>query len=313
MKDRILIFGNGQIGKMYFTYFKKHCESFNCDADITDIEEVRRQVDIIKPTVVINTAAKTNLEWCENNKLDTFNTNVLGAENIARVCEEKGIYFIHFSSGCIFESKDENDIKTEESLPSPASYYAYTKVWSEQMIKYRHPDLKYLILRPRQPISAEVSYKNMLMKLLTFTQFIDNPNTGTSLEDLMEWTKVLIEKRYTGTLNVANTGWMTPYGIAVLLREFILPELPIEKITKSALDDITPVKRVDAVLDVSKLTNIMGGFVKPFDSRVIETVIELGDNIKKTDKKILKEEFNKVMEQTKLRAVPNKAWKRLLK
>jgi hypothetical protein len=44
----------------------------------------------------------------------------------------------------------------------------------------------------------------MLVKFLTFTRFIDVPNTGTVIKDLMGWTDQIIQKQVTGTLNVAN-------------------------------------------------------------------------------------------------------------
>ena len=246
MSDKILIFGNGQLGNFYQRHFTKTGvdSQIAVGADITVPEQVLKAIEDYQPTVVINTAAKTNLEWCAKNKLDAFNINVLGANNIAEVCDQKGVYFIHLSSGCIMASVDENDAKNEESAPNPISYYSWTKVWSENMIGFKKgPNFKYLILRPRQPVSAEINYKNMLLKLLTFTKFIDTPNSGTVIEDLMDWTSIVIDKRITGVLNVANKGWTTPYNIGLLLKKYVLPELPVNKIEKSEQNLATKLKK----------------------------------------------------------------------
>lgn len=314
--DRILIFGNGQIGNFYIDYFKSHGVNAIIaeNTDITKPEEIQAAVNEFKPTVIINTAAITNLEWANRNRLETFNVNVLGADNIASVCDRNNIYFVHFSSGCIFESMDENDAKAETASPSPAAFYSWTKVWSEELVRFKKsPNLKFLVLRPRQPVSAQVSAKNMLIKLLTFTQFIDTPNAGTVIEDLMEWSYALINQRYTGTLNVANEGWSTPYRIALLLQKHVLPSLPIEKISKAKLDELTPNKRVDTILDISKLKTIPGISVTKYEQRLEEIIIKLAENFKTVDKDIVNQALNTTVEASKQRAVVNNVWSSLLR
>ena len=314
--DRILIFGDGQIGNFYLEYFfKKGIEAkISIGTDITKIEQVQAAVTDYKPSVVINTAAITNLEWANKNRLETFNVNVLGADNIAQVCDKNNVYFVHFSSGCIFESVDANDAKFETDLPAPAAFYSWTKVWSEELVRFqKSPNLKFMILRPRQPVSSQVSAKNMLLKLLTFTQFIDTPNTGTVIEDLMDWTYTLINQRFTGVINVANEGWSTPYRIALLLKKHILPDLPIEKISKATLDGITPNKRVDTILNVDLLKSIPGINVKTYEERLEEIIVQLSNNFKTVDAKIVNEALNTTVEASKQRAVVNEVWKKLLR
>jgi dTDP-4-dehydrorhamnose reductase len=314
MSEKILIFGNGQIGNFYYNFFKKkNIESKLSKCDITKADEISKEVQQFNPTVVINTAAKTNLEWCENNKLEAFNVNVLGANNIAEICDKNEIYFIHFSSGCIFESKHENDKKDEYSNPEPAAYYSLTKVWAEQLIQFnKSKSFKYLILRPRQPISAEINYKNMLIKFLTFTKFVDTPNTGTVIEDLMEWTLELLETKPVGVLNIANEGFTTPYKIAKLLKKYVLPELPIEKISKKELDKLTPNRRVDTILDVTKLKNLVNE-VKSYEQRMEEVIKKLAQNFATADIDHIKTQLDLTVKQSKQRTVVNNVWKNLLK
>ena len=316
MQEKILIFGNGQIGNAYLNYFIKQgiTSKIAQNTDITDKSAVQKIISKFQPTVVINTAAKTNLEWCEQNKLAAFNVNVLGADNIAQVCAQNNIYFIHFSSGCIFESANDQDAKKETDPAAPAVFYSWTKVWSEQLIqKFKKPTgFKYLILRPRQPVSASVHHKNMLIKMLTFTKFIDTPNTGTVIEDLIDWTKKLIKLKPIGILHVANEGWTTPYQIALLLKKYLLPQLPIEKISKAQLDKLTPNKRVDTVLNVEKLTGF-GIEVKPYRDRIEEVIKQLAKNIKAAPKKYLAEELTTTAEQSRQRTIVNEVWQNLLK
>lgn len=312
MDKRILIFGNGQIAHFYENFYKdKSVELSVAQADVTKLDEVRAAIEAFKPTVVINTAAKTNLEWCGNNRLEAFDVNVLGAGNIAKACDETGVYLIHFSSGCIFSSVDGKDEKTEESLPNPSSYYGWTKVWSEEIVAFeRSSGFKYLILRPRQPVSAQLNHKNMLTKMLTFSKFVDTPNSGTVIEDLMEWTDQLIDKQVTGVLHVANSGWTTPYNIGLMIKEYILPDLNPEKIEKAELDKMTPNTRVDTVLGIQKLESL-GIAVTPYEQRLREIIQQLGENIKNTDKSEVKAQLEQTAEASRQRTVLNDVYESL--
>lgn len=309
MEKRILIFGNGQIANFYRRYYEnKGVDLSIAEADITKLEDVQAAIANYNPTVVINTAAKTNLEWCGNHRLEAFNVNVLGAGNIAKACDEAGVYLIHFSSGCIFSSADGKDIKTEESLPNPSSYYGWTKVWSEQMVAFeRSPQFKCLILRPRQPVSAQLNHKNMLTKMLTFSKFVDTANSGTVIEDLMVWTDELIDRQATGVLHVANSGWTTPYNIGLMIKEYILPDLEPEKIKKAELDKMTPNTRVDTVLGVDKLESL-GIHPTPYEQRLREIIQQLGENIKNTNKEEVRAQLEQTAEASRQRTVLNEVY-----
>lgn len=319
MTKKILIFGSGQVGKFYLNYFTGKdvpvslAQKDGKNVDIRNAEAVAAAIDAFKPTVVINTAAKTSLEWCGEHRLEAFDVNVLGAATLAKVCDEKGVYFIHFSSGCIYSSVDGKDAKKETDAPNPAAYYGWNKVWAEEMIMFeRSKDFKCLILRPRQPVSAQLSPKNMLVKMLTFSKFIDTPNSGTVIEDLMDWTDQLIDKQVTGVLHVANSGYTTPYTIGQMIKEFILPGLEPEKITKAQLDEMTPNTRVDTVLNVDKLIGL-GIEVKPYEQRLREIVSQLGENIKKADKAEVKSILEETVAATRQRSVPNNVFESLYK
>jgi dTDP-4-dehydrorhamnose reductase len=313
-EDRVLIFGDGQIGNFYLDHFREIGVEAKIarDVDITKPDQVAGEMDEYRPSVVINTAAKTNLEYCAKNRLDTFETNTLGADVVAKACDERGIYNIFFSSACIYESKDENDLKTEKDSPKPGAYYSWTKVWAENLLGFEKSDnFKNLIIRPRQPISAKVHHKNTILKMLTFTKAIDTPNTITVLEDLMEWTDVFIEKRITGAVNCANPGWTTPYRICSLLKDKLLPDMELTKITKEELDKITPNRRVDVVLDVTHLETIVGK-VKSCDERMPLLIDEFVNNFKNDNQESVKEQVATTIEQTKQRAPTNKAIEELL-
>ncbi|MCK5460188.1 hypothetical protein KAI52_03670, partial [Candidatus Parcubacteria bacterium] len=64
-------------------------------------------------------------------------------------------------------------------------------------------------------------------------------------------------------------------------------------------------------LNVDKLKN-MGIEVKPYKERLKEIIKLLGENIKKADKKFLKQELEKTAKFSKTRTKVNDTWKNLV-
>lgn len=308
---KILIFGHGQLGTVYKEYFDKKPREWQAEfaegVDICDLEAVRQALIQLKPEVVLNVAAQTNLDWCEVNQLECVRVNTLGADNVGRACQEAGIYLVHMSSGCIQESKTADEIHSEEDSPNPLSFYSWTKVWAENLLLDRQQGrgigadigkpLKILILRPRQLLSAKINPRNALAKMLTYNQFVDTPNSCTVIEDLLWATAELIKKNITGVYNVVNPGVTTPYEIVLLLKEIIKPEMKIELISKEELNKMTLAKRIDSVLSVKKL-EALGIRLPEIRVRLREVIAELGENLKGSQGA---EIMKKVEEETKLK------------
>lgn len=279
----ILITGNGQLGAAYREYFLARgvlVTNTNSEIDIRNEATMKRVVADVNPDLIIHTAAKTNIDWCEQNKMECFEINTLGADVIGKICQEKNIYLTHISSGCILESKSAEDIQDETVIPSPLCFYSWTKVWAEELLLHRtrRHGLKVLVLRPRQLLSAKVDPRNALTKMLTYTKFIDTPNSCTVVEDLMEVTVGMIEKDLTGVYNVCNPGVTTPYEIAIYLKEIVRPEMEFVKINKAELNKMTLAERVDAVLDTAKL-QAAGFHLKEIHERMREIMVELKKNL----------------------------------
>mgnify|MGYP001994834460 CR=1 FL=1 len=292
--NSVVIFGRGQLGTFYKDYFEQKGVSVTSPIiDIRDAVAVRRAIAEGQPDVVINAAAKTNIDWCEQNKLESFHINSLGAENIGEACAEHGAFFVHLSSGCVQESKTAEDVWREHDPVSPVCYYSWTKVWAENLLNdfAKKNGLQLLILRPRQLLSSMVSPRNAVTKLLTYGKFIDMANSSTIVEDLMWVTDELIRRSATGIYNVVNPGIITPYQTALMLREVIKSDMQIQKVSKDELNAATLAKRIDSVLSTEKL-NSLGIELPEIHIRLREILIIFRD-------KLASEQGRAVMEKTR--------------
>lgn len=300
--SKILISGQGQLGTFYKNYFgKKGIAVVSPKLDIRNTQAVKAAITEHQPDLVLNAVAKTNIDWCEQNKTECFEINVLGADNIAGACEEAGIYLVHLSSGCVQESKTADQIHKETDPVHPLCFYSWTKVWAEQLIVDRmnfggsvskeEGRLQALILRPRQLLSSMVSPRNAITKMLTYDKFIDTSNSCTIVEDLMWVTDELIAKDLTGIVNIANPGVITPYQIAEILKAEIKPAMQFTKISKEELNSMTLARRVDCVLDCSRLES--------FGLKMPEIHTRLHEIARDFKKNLETEQGAKALEQTR--------------
>jgi len=103
------------------------------ELDITNKNQVQKIISLEKPDAVINCAAMTNVDKCENNQKECWEINVNAVENIATSCELIKAHVLHLSTDFVFDGTagpyKEND------QPNPLHFYAESKVKSEEIIK----------------------------------------------------------------------------------------------------------------------------------------------------------------------------------
>ncbi len=279
-KAKVLVLGTGFLGSQYVSYFKNNgyeVEGADRDKmDVTNLETLREFITQSNPDIVINAVAMTDIDWCEKNKKQTLDVNTVGADNVAQVCQELGKYLVHISSGCIQESPTKETVHTEADPVSPVCFYAWTKAFADQIIMHRmqNKGLKALLLRPRQLLSAELSPRNALAKMLSYTKFIDKDNSCTVVDDLLRATFELVEKEATGIINIVNPGVTSPYRIAQQLKRIIKPDMQLQIISKQELNEMTFAQRIDSVLSGEKLRSY-GIELASIDQRVPEIITDL--------------------------------------
>ena len=138
MGDVYLLFGkNGWIGGKLQELMKEQGKTFFlADSRTQDRQEVLAEIEKYKPTHVLNAAGVTgrpNVDWCEDNKVETVRANVLGTLTVADICAAKGIHHLLYATGCIFEYDEEHQIggqgfTEEDSANFHGSFYSHTKV-----------------------------------------------------------------------------------------------------------------------------------------------------------------------------------------
>jgi dTDP-4-dehydrorhamnose reductase len=110
------------------------------DCDVRDLKSINAAIEkeTIKPAVIINLAAHSDVDWCEKmeNQGETISVNFRGAWNVSKACEQQNISVVHISTDHIFDGKAgpyvENIIKGRK----PQNYYGLIKMAMEGINDY---------------------------------------------------------------------------------------------------------------------------------------------------------------------------------
>lgn len=100
--------------------------------DITSKDEIERCVDVFQPTCIINTAAMTNVDECEEKPEACQQINVDAVRNLLEVAAENHIHLIHLSTDFVFDGS--NGPYKETDARNPLSTYARSKAESEDLL-----------------------------------------------------------------------------------------------------------------------------------------------------------------------------------
>lgn len=145
MKDKVvLVIGaTGLLGKDVFNYFSKQkgflvygTYSANTDPnfwklDVTSEMSIRHIFMHLKPDMVINCSALSNVDLCEKDHNLAYKINVKGLENLINYSHGKK--FVHISTDYVFDGKKGN--YKEDDKKNPINYYAETKAIGEELLE----------------------------------------------------------------------------------------------------------------------------------------------------------------------------------
>ena len=170
---KILVTGcNGQLGRaIRKEYENEQVEFINTDVveeegvfslDITDIEAVLKLARERKPDVIINCAAHTNVDKCEEQWDLAYKINAIGPRNLSIAARELNAKMIHVSTDYVFEGNGTKPY-TEFDAPNPVSAYGKTKLEGEKFVKEFAP--KYFILRTAWLYGEGKNFVKTMLKL----------------------------------------------------------------------------------------------------------------------------------------------------
>lgn len=219
------------------------------DIDITSLETVQRVLVTLKPDVIINAAAYTDVDGCETNRELAMQVNGEGVGNLALIAREIGAKLVQISTDYVFDGHKGAPYR-EDDPANPLSVYGQSKLAGELNAR-TVPD--HLVVRTQWLYG--VHGKNFVETMLRLagekTELAvvdDQVGSPTWTVDLSHAIMALLEKGAHGTYHAANAefcSWnefartiFSEAGLKVSVTPLTTPELgrPAARPLYSTLD-----------------------------------------------------------------------------
>ena len=186
------------------------------DLNITNTDEVARVFTLVKPHIIINTAAMTNVDQCEKERKACDAINVEAVANQLSALEklqyaEKNYkpHFIHLSTDFVFDGKA--GPYSEADQPNPISYYGHSKYKADLLVQ--ESAVKWAIVRTIivYGVVDNMSRSNLVLWAKSALQkgekinvINDQFRAPTLAEDLAEGCMLIADKKATGIFNISG-------------------------------------------------------------------------------------------------------------
>jgi dTDP-4-dehydrorhamnose reductase len=131
---RILVVGAaGHLGSAVVRHvaaFADVTATTRADLDVRDHQAVERTVTRVRPEVVINCSAYTDVDRAEDEPAEALEVNAFAVKRLAAAARAAGAVFVHYSTDFVFDGTADRPY-IEEDEPNPRSTYACSKLIGE--------------------------------------------------------------------------------------------------------------------------------------------------------------------------------------
>ena len=292
--EKILITGSGLLAselaekfsnsEVYLTYRKNKVDIKNSIfLDITDKDNLEKNILKIKPDTIIHTAAITDLDWCEKNVDETFKINTEASINIRKIAEKINSKLIFISTDSVFDGK--NGKYEEEDEKNPINIYSKSKFLAEKDVqKYD----KSLIIRgtffglKNDKKESFFSYLlNELMQKKKIPIPKDKISNGLFVKDFSEIIAKMSKKNLSGIYHLGSTDFKNNVEFAKqvaeicsfdkeLIEECLFDEIFDRKklIAKRPLNTTLNVEKISKEIKMPTVREVITSFSKNYKTMV---------------------------------------------
>ena len=253
---KILITGaDGQLGLELQKQLSEESHKYQVIAtdytnlDITDFKRVKAELLLKRPDVVINCAAHTAVDKCEEDIENAYKINAIGPKHLAIACDEVGAKLVQVSTDYVF-SGEVAGARREDDTTGPQSIYGSSKLLGEEYVKTFCK--KHFIIRTAWLYGEGNNFVRTMLKLAETQKELnvvgDQFGSPTSTKDLAKVIIELINTEYYGTFHGTCEGECSWYEFACKIFEIKGINIKVNKVTSEEF--IRPAKRpIYSVLD----------------------------------------------------------------
>lgn len=235
---RIMVTGaNGQLGQELVKQLSdSEYDLFaftKTQLDITDIESVLTVCGDIKPHIIINAAAYTNVDGAETNEELAFQVNAVGQRNLTVAAEKVGAKICYISTDYVFNGQATSPYNEYMNV-DPLGVYGQSKYAGEFLTQTLHT--KYFIVRTAW-VYGEYgpNFVKTMLKLAEEKSELgvvhDQVGSPTYTVDLAEFLIELVQTEKYGIYHCTNSGICSWYEFAQEIFKLAKKDLKVDPLT----------------------------------------------------------------------------------
>ncbi|MCL6639458.1 MAG: dTDP-4-dehydrorhamnose reductase [Firmicutes bacterium] len=239
------------------------------ELDITSWDDVSRAVREVRPAVVYNCAAYTDVDGAETEREKAFAVNGLGPRNLALACRAQEAVLVHVSTDYVFPGDSRRPYLVYDRT-GPLNTYGESKLFGEEAV--REAGGRFIIARTSWLFGpGGKNFVDTIAGLAAEKESLkvvdDQRGSPTYTADLARaLTGLALSGRY-GTYHVTNSGATTWYGLACKIVAVL--GLPA-RVEPCATDEFPrPARRPGySVMDPFPLKETLGYLPPPWEDAV---------------------------------------------
>jgi dTDP-4-dehydrorhamnose reductase len=275
MYDSILITGGGgMLGRALteqLTERGHHSTPLRkAQLDVSDAAALGKAFAAHKPTLVLNCAAHTKVDLCEEEreKAEAINGRAVGV--MADLCHQHGACLVHVSTDFVFDGSSKRPYRIKDPV-NPLQAYGRSKLLGEQLLQ-KSPLRRWLMIRtawvygrgganfPRTMVTAAQAGKPLSV-------INDQIGAPTYAVDLAEAILALLGASFRGVCHVTNSGKTNWHEFAVAtLAEFGInaPVAPLSSEQWKKIRPASAARPAYSVLNMGSFISTVGWPTRPW-------------------------------------------------
>jgi dTDP-4-dehydrorhamnose reductase len=284
MKPRIAVIGkNGRLGKALCKGLSDHFDVLPLGRQEVDLEQpIGKQLQPLEFDLLINTAAATSVDWCEEHPPRATRINFRAVTELAQICAERKVRMLHVSTDYVFDGSKREPYH-EDDVAKPINVYGESKRLGEEAALRSSPNN--LVVRvswvfgPEKPSFVD-SMLNQAMTHQSLEAVDDKYSVPSFTADLLEWIRpCLFDAPITGIVHLCNGGqcsWreFAQFAIDVADREHVpLKTKTVRPVNLESMTMFVARRPVYTVMSTEHFTNLTGIRPRPWQEAVGQFVV----------------------------------------
>lgn len=250
-------------------------EARDARLDVADAAALRGALTAIRPAVVLNAAAYTDVDGCERDPARARAVNAEAPAGLASFCRDLGARLLHVSTDYVFDGRGSRPFREDDPV-GPLSEYGRSKLAGERAVLAASPE--FLVVRTSWVFGRGRNFiASVCMRARSLREdpgaaplrvVDDQVGSPTYAEDLAGGLIALLECAGGGLYHLANPGAASRLELArFALRAAGLAELEIQPV--KTVDFPLPAPRpLYSVLDCSR-ARALGVELRPWQEAVV--------------------------------------------